>query len=261
MSNPELYNELSFIEDSKGRRLYYDLRLADEPEVARTVFILHGHASNKFPSRFKDNSWNIVCPLDRFGYEKNGSWWLGESGDFFVKNLMEELVRKVSKETGSDRLYFWGSSMGGYGAILYGLLFGAEAIYANVPQIRLKNSLFTDKGLMRRCTEYILGEEYPSWVDLTSLLASTPKSQYPVFFICQTRFHAANYLKEHIYYFTDICEMYGANYSLNIIPKNGHVLYKGVAQSIQCFDEFEKDILSWKKLRVQLYKKRAERKR
>lgn len=46
---------------------------------------------------------------------------------------MKEILRIVRENSGSGRLYMWGSSMGGYASIIYGHLLGATAIYANVP--------------------------------------------------------------------------------------------------------------------------------
>ena len=36
----------------------------------------------------------------------------------------------------NSKLFIYGSSMGGYGAILHGVKLNATAIYANVPQVR-----------------------------------------------------------------------------------------------------------------------------
>ncbi|HEB5611596.1 TPA: hypothetical protein RZD95_002604, partial [Mannheimia haemolytica] len=102
-------DEYSFIQDEQGRKLYYVLRLAKNPKEARTLFILHGHQHNARASSFSDENWNVVCPIDNFGYEQCGSWWLGENNDFFVKALMLRLINNIKEITGSHRLYFWGS--------------------------------------------------------------------------------------------------------------------------------------------------------
>lgn len=235
-----------FIEDEQGRKLHYAIRLAENPKISRTVFILHGQGFASTPSSFKDPKWNVVCPLDNFGYKNGGSWFLGEGNDFFVKDLMLRLIEQIKKETGNNQLYFWGSSMGGYAAILYGLLCGAEAIFANVPQIKLRNTQYTDDDIhMNNCLTTVLSKDFPHWIDLSSLLESSDKSNYPIFFITQTRFHPYNYLKEHIYYFIDKCDEVGANYFLEIVPKTGHLMYRNVAESIKFFDIYKDDIGDW----------------
>lgn len=238
-------DEYSFIQDAKGRKLYYVLRLAKNPESARTLFILHGHQHNAKASGFTDENWNVVCPIDNFGYEQCGAWWLGEDNDFFVKELMLKLIYLVQEVTGSNRLYFWGSSMGGYGAILYGLLTGAEAVFAHIPQIKLRNTKYTD-GLPRKFFEKVINDnDFPHWTDLTSLLSITPKSKHPLFFITQTRFDYNRYLEDHTFSFIDTCQKLGSNYFLEIVPKKGHVLYRNIYQSVPFFDMYETEIKEW----------------
>lgn len=244
-------DEYSFIQDEQGRKLYYVLRLAKNPKEARTLFILHEHQHNARASSFSDENWNVVCPIDNFGYEQCGSWWLGENNDFFVKALMLRLINNIKEITGSHRLYFWGSSMGGYGSILYGLLTGAEAIFAHIPQIKLRNTKYTD-GLPRKFFEKVINDEnFPHWTDLTSLLLITPKKKHPLFFITQTRFDYNRYLEDHTFEFINACQKLGSNYFLEIAPKKGHILYRNVYQSVSFFDSYSSDIQEWLKDRQQ----------
>lgn len=53
-----------------------------EKEKQPIIFIFHGHGYNKSHSAFKSPNFNVVCPIDNFGYEGLGSWYLGEDGDF-----------------------------------------------------------------------------------------------------------------------------------------------------------------------------------
>lgn len=237
--------EYSFISDDKGRKLYYVIRLAKNPQKSRTVFVLHGHQHNARASGFRDEEWNIVCPIDNFGVENCGSWWLGENNDFFTKDLMLCLIKKVKDITGSNRLYFWGSSMGGYGAILYGLLTGAEAVFAHLPQTKLRGTKYTDGSIRKFLEKVINDSNYPHWIDLCSLLSITSRKQYPLFFITQTRFDYNNYLEEHIFPFINTCQKLGANYFLEIAPKKGHILYRNVFESIKFFDLYKDDIDAW----------------
>ncbi|QPF37855.1 hypothetical protein H0S58_13015 [Acinetobacter sp. TTH0-4] len=39
---------------------------------ARTLIILHGHGSNKSYSKFYDENWNVIIPLNEFGTENLG---------------------------------------------------------------------------------------------------------------------------------------------------------------------------------------------
>lgn len=50
------------------------------PEKAPTLVILHGHG-NYPPARAVYSDWNVFNPLDNYGVDGYGSWWLGEGGD------------------------------------------------------------------------------------------------------------------------------------------------------------------------------------
>lgn len=168
MNTPQ--QEYSILHDSFGRSLPYLIKYAKQPTAnTRTLFIFHGRDIASY-SKFYDENWNIVCPLDHYGLDKKGSWFLGEHGDFFIKDLVIELIELVKSKTGSNRLYFWGSSMGGYAAILYGILFSAEAVYANVPFIKLTDCQI-DLSEFRKPLDFVFGNnplpEHRYLLDLT----------------------------------------------------------------------------------------------
>lgn len=112
--------------------------------------ILHGHGSTSYLSNYSESAWNILIPIDNFGLENKGSWWLGEDGDQSTSNLLKMVVIDAQNRLQSSeqsKIFIWGSSMGGFGAIVHGMLLGAEAIYANVPQIRLLGSTYSERGM------------------------------------------------------------------------------------------------------------------
>lgn len=113
------------------------------------LIILHGHGYVETPAQFRSENWNVICPIDDFGENKWGSWFLGEKGDFFWIQAIRDIIEHIRQESGSGRLYFWGSSMGGYGAILHGYLNYATAIYANVPQTHLLGSTYSNNGMCK----------------------------------------------------------------------------------------------------------------
>jgi hypothetical protein len=66
-----------------------------ETENKPLLVIYHGHGYTQIPSAFKSPSYNVVCPMDHFGYDGLGSWYLGENGDFFWVNAMREILKYV----------------------------------------------------------------------------------------------------------------------------------------------------------------------
>ena len=135
---------------------------------APLVIILHGHTKTPAASRYQSPHWNVLCPVDNFGYKGWGSWYLGESGDFFWLEAMPKLVEFIGV---SDTYYFCGSSMGGYGALLHGIRMRAHGVYANIPQTRLLGSRYSESG-MKMYFEPIFGLEAQAspYNDLRNLL-------------------------------------------------------------------------------------------
>ena len=126
-----------------------------QPSLAPTMLLLHGHGSTN-PSRFKHANWNAIAPVDNFGEKNLGSWWIGENGDFSTQFLLDEVVKECAKKIGLDKisnLFIYGSSMGGFGAIMHGHRYDAVAIYANVPQIQLLGTTYSEGGMEKYFTK------------------------------------------------------------------------------------------------------------
>ncbi|MEZ2741872.1 glycosyltransferase [Paenalcaligenes hominis] len=212
--------------DEIGRSLFYRYTPALDEKNSPLLVILHGHTHNALPSRYKNDHINVLAPVDNFGLNNSGSWWLGEKGDFFVKKLLHKLIiNKISRTNGD--LYFWGSSMGGYGAILHGTILNAKAVYANIPQIRLLGSTYSNMG-MEPFFKKVFGNSDSEYNDLALFLERKFKEggivSPPLFFIAQSRYDYKNYLEEQSLYFFQKCLTLGLNISYEVFPKKGHEL-------------------------------------
>lgn len=243
--------------DGAGHELPYVIRLAPDPTNARTLVILHGRGANTRAARFVDPNWNIICPLDRYGERNCGSWWLGENGDFFVAAMLHELVRSFREALGTDQgLYMWGSSMGGYGAILHGTLLRARAIYAHIPQIRLRGTDYTD-GRNKPVYDAVLGDRVNHrFADLARFVAARPRKGLPLYFLSQNRFDYKGYLQQHCFHFVQACQKADLAYGLRIDPIDGHVLYRKIAETVTLFDEFAPQIDQWRRRSAETPSKR-----
>jgi pimeloyl-ACP methyl ester carboxylesterase len=76
---------------------------------------------------------------DTFGADRNGTYYKGESGDFFVERAMEDILDRVQDEVGvdSDRVVMLGSSMGATAALRLALRRRAAGAVAVSPHIDL----------------------------------------------------------------------------------------------------------------------------
>jgi hypothetical protein len=247
LTTSQPYDTIEVATDPDGHEMPFVVRPGTNPEECRTLVVLHGHGANTVPSKFVSPDWNVIVPFDRYGYQGLGSWWLGEDGKFFVADLLQQVVEETRERFGGDRgLYFWGSSMGGYGAILQGLLMEADAVFAHIPQTRLRGTQYTERPTQRTFLDPVLGDSRHAWIDLASLLAEFEPRRAPLFFLSQNRFDYPKYLEQHCLHFVNACIRGGFNFHLEVQPKQGHKLYTNVARTVALFDRFHDDIAAWK---------------
>lgn len=72
--------------------------------------------------------------LDSFGYNKAGSYYLGENGDWFVPNEIIQLINHIKSKKKYSKIYTLGSSKGGTCSLYYGLILNADVIFSGAPQ-------------------------------------------------------------------------------------------------------------------------------
>jgi hypothetical protein len=209
-----------------------------EPLKAPTMMLLHGHGSTN-PSRFRDPKWNSIAPIDFFGVEGLGSWWIGENGGTNTIQLLDEVVEKCAIMMNCSRIenmFIYGSSMGGFGALLHGHRFNAKAVYVNVPQIQLLGTTYSEGG-MNKFFSGVINEKNSNFNDLATLLEDKDLN-HPLYFLCENRFGYHNYRKEHINRFLQMLEDLELNYHLEIIPTRGHNKNRGINEVKNLFEQY-----------------------
>lgn len=226
---PEIFN-------FGGREIRYFFSPAIQ-ENRPIIIIMHGHGYASTPSRFVSPGWNVVCPMDGFGEQNFGSWYLGECSDMFWLGAMEEIINRVRARAGNGRLYFWGSSMGGYGAILHGYRNRATAVYANVPQTILLGSSYSKSG-MKKYFEPIFGavETDSPFNDLRLIFTSRSRTKI---FMCFNQLERANYLSEQCFPFVQHLQQLRQKFYLEIRPLEGHGKNHGVSEAISLFQLYK----------------------
>lgn len=210
--------DLLYIEDTNKRKLFYRFTPSlISSNFVPLIVILDGEESTK-SLHFEYKMWNVLTPLDNFGYENKGSCWLGEKGDFFVKDLLQELISQISQDYEcEDHVYLYGSSQGGYGAILHGILCKANAVYAQAPQIRLLDTKQSDTQAKQFYTS-IFSETISTENDLSNFLNA--RDSFPIFYLCDTVESAESTLEDETAYFVDACKKYKIKFHLDSCPKS-----------------------------------------
>lgn len=161
---------LHYIEDEHHRRLYYRFTPAALlSNFVPLIVILHDKDQARQAAHFEYRMWNVLTPIDNFGSDGSGSCWLGESGDFFVKELLQKLIEQLAYEYEcEDHIYFYGSGCGAYGAVVHGILCKANAVYL-------------DQLLLHIEDQSIIGDVKPAVTDLLQVINEA--KQTPIFFL------------------------------------------------------------------------------
>lgn len=251
-----------------GKRLPFAVVRADNPQDAPLLVAFHGwtgglnmqrdFSSMISPAQANDfpRNWNVVLPQDRYGFARCGSWWLGEQGNLFMPGLLDGMVDLVRRSLGfNGDIYTFGTSMGGFGAILHGLRWRARAVCANVPQVRLLNTEM-DGRLVRfvfgaeNCAKIQAGDTDPALADLARhadaanfLDPTLSARELPTFLIAQARHDVTpNYARHQCFHLVNRLLELDADFELHVHPEASHREYIGVVDAIRWF-EAKKEII------------------
>lgn len=171
------------IEDDNNEKLFYRFT----PAALISNFVPLIVILDEKATHFEHKMWNVLTPLDHFGSQN--------------KDLLQELIQKIAEEYEcEDHIYLYGSGMGGYDAILQGILCRANAVYADAPRIRLPQTSDNDTSTREH--------------DLTNFLNAT--DPFPVFYLCEDE----NTLEEEMAYFADACQQHGIKVHFDFCPKS-----------------------------------------
>ena len=185
--------DLLYIEDANNRRLYYRFTPAALiSNFVPLVVILHDE-KGAGAHHFEYKMWSVLTPIHNIEDEK-GLCWLGEKEDYYVKDLLQELISQITEEYEcEDHIYLYGKGIGGYGAILHGILSDANAVYAHTPQLRLRG-IETKEN------------------DLINFL--NPKDTFPIFYLCKSE------SSDETASFVETCKKYKIKVDLDHCPKS-----------------------------------------
>lgn len=191
---------LSYIEDDQNRKLYYRFTPAAVVSNFIPLVVILDDNEQNHTTHFEYKMWNILRPLKSFEYAN--------------KEILQKLIKQIAQEYEcEDHIYLYGSSLGGYGAILHGILCKANAVYAHTPRIRLQNTDSKEN-------------------DLTNFLNST--DTFPIFYLCDSESNP----DDDTTYFADACKKHPIKIHLNFCP---HSRYDEDHAIQEVLDMFERE--------------------
>lgn len=133
-----LYNYVLYPGDSDILCVHFSAFFGEwgEQREVRAQFAGYFHRLRMF---WPVSQYNFLFLCDTFGADDNGTYYKGESGDFFVERAMDEIISGVADRVGSEpsRTVALGSSMGATGAIRFALRHRFAGAVAVSPHIDL----------------------------------------------------------------------------------------------------------------------------
>lgn len=134
------------IKEEKFKNLKYILKKADNNIL---IVIFSGfpgtsRAKYNYINTLRDCVCNQLFILDNFGYKQRGSYYLGENGEWFLVEEINNLIQNIIQKLNIKHIITAGSSKGGTSALFYGIKCQADVSIIGAPQYYIGDYLNTD---------------------------------------------------------------------------------------------------------------------
>lgn len=136
-----------------AQKRYKRLKYIYQREKSKTLVVsFSGFPGNtcakyNYINTLKEVNAHRLFILDDFGYKKQGSYYLGEEGDWFVPEMVIELIKKIQSENKIEHVVMIGSSKGGTAALYFAIKMEADSCVIGAPQFYLGDYLNIDKHM------------------------------------------------------------------------------------------------------------------
>lgn len=202
------------------------------------VVVFHGHVGSDIHLvRYNWQDFDLLLPLDNFGWKKLGSWFWGESGDNFVERLVWGLISELRARRQAPAWFCMGASMGGFAALYYALKYQADGVYAMSPILDLKEKVadYRRRGIETTYT-HLAAPDDDTLADLPDLyqLAATC-DRLPPLFLVQHQYDQSNPFGQKTLPLVQLYNQRQAWAGLRVHPAIGHTGHDGSYEEAQYF--------------------------
>lgn len=246
--NIDIKEGLNTVEVFDGRKFTYRFTPATFSKRA-PLLVISSARGTRVPSKFNRSDWNVLSVVDTFGRTADMSAYLGEKGNFFIKELLYELIQAAIKKcecNPRDNLYFYSSSIASGSGIGQGILSEARAVYLNSPIIRVHDTTIYKSKYMDvdKAIDFVIP---PSMKDVLEadgvrFLKAYTHKKLPTFFVCESLHHTEpwldNFLEEQTYYFVNACKEEGVEVHLELIDAEDHITHHTMQEVIGFFEKY-----------------------
>lgn len=204
------------------------------PSSEKPLFIsLHSMRSNTCASKSRFKDWNFLQPFDCYGYEQEGSYWLGSYPDMHLLKLLIQLIEKLKlADQFNGEIYIKSGSSASYAAVYLAQHFQAKAVYLSVPILSSETPYKSNQVAYERYRQ-VFGDKEIS-LDASNLLSFNTKTLY---YIVDQRYGYKNFLKNNSLRFINRCAELGINFKYEVQPTIGHSVPYSMRHVLNFFAE------------------------
>lgn len=229
---------------------YFPFESAAEGRVLRYLFfpalrtsrglvvVFHGHVgSDIHPIRYNWQEFDLLLPLDNFGWKNLGSWFWGERGDNFVERAVWGLISEIRARQNAPAWFCMGASMGGFAALYYALKYRADGVYAMAPILDLKEKItdYRSRGIETTYT-HLAAPDDDTLADLPDIYQlAVDCDRLPPLFLVQHQYDNSNLFGEKTLPLVHLYNERRAWAGLRVHPAIGHTGHDGSYEEAQYF--------------------------
>lgn len=248
MYNIHIEEGLNSIEVFDGRKFTYRFTPAIFSKGA-PLFVIASARGTKVPAKFTRDDWNVLSVVDTFGRKGDMTAYLGEKGNFFIKELLYELVQAAIKKcecVPRDNLFFYSSSIASGSGIAQGILSDARAVYLNAPIIKVHDTtIYKSKHMdYDKAVDFVIPPHMKNVIEADGVryLKAHSHKKLPTFILCDSMHQSEpwlqNFLEEHALYFVQACKEEGVDVHLELVDTEGHKRHHNMNQVIEIFEKY-----------------------
>lgn len=229
------------IKMKQGFTLPYYFQTASATEESASSFplilTLHAMRSNTVVPKARYKEWNVLHPIDCYGYKNEGSFWAAGYPELPLLDAIVELVEShKNKGLFNGEVYISGSSSSGIACVYLANKLNAQAVYMNVPVLS-SNTLkpLADSPIARYFS--VFGEAGVDEHGVDYLF----KGMKTRFHIVDQRFGFKDFVRLNSFDFVSRCLDLGINVHYELLPTSGHSVNYPMSHVLDLFSKYPND--------------------
>jgi hypothetical protein len=217
------------------------LRYAFFPALSESkglVVIFHGYLGFEiYNVRYNWKDFDLLLPLDNFGWKNLGSWFWGDAGQNTTEAVIAELIAKIRSERKAVRWFCMGASMGAFAALFHSIKYSADGVYVTTPIIEVKDKIrsYRSRGIETSYTSLAAADDN-ELLSVPDIYKEAERAEsLPPLFLIQNQYDRSNSFGEHTIPLLKTYHTKKAWAGLRVHPSIGHQGHDGGYEEAQYF--------------------------